>query len=169
LTRHNPAAAIIGYNLAIALSSGQTMKKILLSLLAVFLIIEEWLWDLLTAFGRFLFHWLDLDQFEQWLRQTNPTMALVAFTIPLLIVTPINLLAFGLIAKGLILQGILMEVLAKLLGTLLVARVFALTKPQLLTFSFLMTVYTTITRWLNWAHHKVIETPIYRWVKQLRA
>jgi len=75
------------------------MKKILLSLLAIFLIIEEWLWDVLTAFGRSLFHWLDLDRFEQWLRQTSPVMALVAFTIPLLIVTPINLIAFGLIAK----------------------------------------------------------------------
>jgi hypothetical protein len=155
--------------LAVALSSGQTMKKILLSLLAIFLIIEEWLWDILTAFGRSLFHWLDLDRFEQWLRQTSPAMALVAFTIPLLIVTPINLVAFGLIAKGLIVQGILVEVLAKLLGTLLVARVFALTKPQLLTFAFLMTVYTTITRWLNWAHLKVTETSVYRWMRQLRA
>jgi len=144
------------------------MKKFLLSLLAVFLIIEEWLWDLLTAFGRSLFHWLNLEQFEQWLRQTDPTMALVAFSIPILIVTPINLAAFGLIAKGFILQGILTELLAKILGTLLVARVFALTKPQLLTFAFLNIIYTTIIRWLQWAHSKVTETAVYRWMKQLR-
>jgi len=145
------------------------MKKILLSLLAIFLIIEEWLWDLLTAFGRSLFHWLNLEQFEQWLRLTNPTMALVAFSIPILIVAPINVVAFVLIAKGMILQGILTEVLAKLLGTLLVARVFALTKPQLLTFAFLSIIYTTITRWLHWAHDKVTETTVYQWMKQFRA
>jgi hypothetical protein len=145
------------------------MKKFLLSLLAVFLIIEEWLWDLLTAFGRTLFHWLNLEQVEQWFRQTEPTMALVAFSIPILIVTPINLAAFGLIAKGFILQGILTELLAKILGTLLVARVFALTKPQLLTFVFLNITYTTITGWLQWAHSKVTETAVYRWMKQLRA
>ncbi|MDO9270971.1 MAG: hypothetical protein Q7T96_17845 [Methylobacter sp.] len=144
------------------------MKKILLSFLAIFLIIEEWLWDLLTAFGRSLSQWLNLQQFEQWLSQTTATMALVAFGIPILIVTPINLAAFGLLAKGLILQGILVEVLAKLLGTLLVARVFALTKPQLLTFTFLRVIYTTITGWLQWAHAKVTETGIYRWAKQLR-
>jgi len=144
------------------------MKKILLSLLAIFLIIEEWLWDLLTALGRSLFQWLKLDQFEQWLRQTTAPMALVVFSIPLLIVTPFNLVALGLIAKGLFLQGILMEVLAKLLGTLLVARVFALTKPQLLTFALLMIIYTTITRWLHWAYDKVTETTVYRWMKQLR-
>ncbi|EGW21298.1 hypothetical protein [Methylobacter tundripaludum] len=144
------------------------MKKTLLSLLAIFLIIEEWLWDLLTAFGRSLSQWLNLQQFEQWLSQTTATMALVAFSIPILIVTPINLAAFGLLAKGLILQGILMEVLAKLLGTLLVARVFALTKPQLLTFTFLRITYTTVTRWLQWAHAKVTETAVYRWAKQLK-
>lgn len=144
------------------------MKKTLLSLLAIFLIIEEWLWDLLTAFGRALSQRLNLQQFEQWLSQTTATMALVAFSIPILIVTPINLAAFGLLAKGLILQGILVEVLAKLLGTLLVARVFALTKPQLLTFAFLRITYTTITGWLQWAHAKVTETTFYRWAKQLK-
>lgn len=144
------------------------MKKTLLSILAIFLIIEEWLWDLLTAFGRLLSQWLNLQKFEQWLSQTTANMALVAFTIPVLVVTPINLAAFWLLAQGLILQGILLEVLAKLLGTLLIARVFALTKPQLLTFAFLRITYTTITRWLQWAHAKVTETTIYRLAKQLK-
>jgi hypothetical protein len=142
------------------------MKKFLLSFLAIVLIIEEWLWDLLTAFGRLLFQWLNLEQFEQRLSQTTANMALVALGIPILIVTLINLMAFGLIAKGLILQGILTEVLAKLVGTLLVARVFALTKAQLLTFAFLRVTYTTIIYWLQWAHQKIIDTEIYRWAKQ---
>lgn len=142
------------------------MKKILLSLLAIFLLIEEWLWDSLTAFGRSLSQCLHLEQFEQWLSRTTAAMALVAFIIPLLIVTPINLIAFKLLANGLILQSLLMEVLAKLLGTLLVARVFALAKPQLLTFTFLRITYTTITRWLQWAHQKIAETALYRWAKR---
>ena len=145
------------------------MKKLLLSLLAIFLIIEEWLWDLLTAFGDSLARWLNLESFEQWLSKTSPAMALVALSIPILIVTPVNLAALVLLANGLILQGILMEVLAKLLGTLLIARVFALTKPQLLTFSFLNLIYTAITRWLQWAHQKITETAVYRWTKQLKA
>ena len=144
------------------------MKKFLLSFLAIFLIIEEWLWDELTAFGHKLIQWLNLEQFEQWLRQTGRVTALVAFSIPILIVAPINLVAFELLVNGLILQSVLMEVLAKLIGTLLVARVFALTKPQLLTFSFLSIIYSTIIRWLHWAHEKITETTIYRWAKQLK-
>ena len=144
------------------------MKNLLLSFLAILLIIEEWLWDLLTAFGHKLVQWFHLEQIEQWLRRTSPIMTLEAFSIPILIVAPINLVGVGLLANSLILQGILMEVLAKLLGTLLVARVFALTKPQLLTFALLMFIYTTITHWLHWAHEKIIETTVYRCTKQLK-
>ena len=145
------------------------MKKILLSFLAIILIIEEWLWDLLSALGHALIQWLRLERVELWLTQTTPTMALVAFSIPILIVLPINLLAIGLLAHGLILQGIGVELLAKLLGTVLIARVFTLTKPQLLTFNVLRIVYTTITGWLQWAHQKVVETPVYRWAKRVKA
>ncbi len=145
------------------------MKKFLLSLLAIILIFEEWLWELLTVIGHSLIRWLNLEAFEQWLSQTSRTMALVTFTIPLLIVMPINLVAFILLANGLIMQGILLELLAKLLGTLLVARVFALTKPQLMTFTFLRVVYTTINGWLQWAHQKITDTSIYRWSKQFKA
>jgi hypothetical protein len=145
------------------------MKKILLSLLAIILIIEEWLWDILTALGHSLIQWLRLERVELWLTQTSPTMALVAFSIPILIVLPINLVAIGLLAHGLILEGIGVELLAKLLGTVLIARVFALTKPQLLTFNFLRVVYTTIMAWLQWAHQKVVETQVYRWGQHFKA
>lgn len=147
----------------------KTMKKLLLSLLAILLIFEEWLWDGLSFFGHWLIAHLHLKGVEQWLSQTSPIVALIAFSIPLLIVTPINLIAIGLLAHGLILQGIALEIVAKLLGTVLIARVFALTKPQLLTFSFIRFIYNTITRWLYWAHEKVVQTSIYQWSKRLKA
>lgn len=144
------------------------MKSILFSILAIILIIEEWIWDGLTVLGRSLARLLNLESFEQWLSQVSPTIALLAFSIPIMIVTPINIAAFALLAHGLILQGIILELLAKLLGTVLIARVFALTKTQLLTFTFILVIYTTITKWLQWAHHKVAETPIYTWSKQFK-
>jgi len=144
------------------------MKKILLAGLAILLIIEEWLWDGLNALGHKLIKWLRLESFEYWLSQRTPYQALLAFSIPLMIVTPLNIIAISLLARGMILQGLLMEVLVKLLATLLVARVFALTKPQLLSFSFLHKLYLTITQWLKWAHDKVVDAPIYIWAKQFK-
>jgi hypothetical protein len=70
-----------------------------------------------TVFGHKLIQWLNLEQFEQWLRQASPLMALVA-------------------------------------------RVFVLTQSLLLTFAFLNLIYTTIIRWLHWAHDKVTETTV---------
>lgn len=144
------------------------MKKILLSILAVILIIEEWLWDGLSAFGHFLIGLLRLDDFERWLTQVSPNVALVAIIVPVLIVTPINLFALGLLAHGLILQGILLEIVAKLLGTLLVSRVFTLTKNQLLSFRLLAVIYLTIMHWLNWAHQKITDTTVYKLAKALK-
>lgn len=144
------------------------MKKIFLAGLALLLIIEEWLWDGLNVLGHWLIKWTRLESFECWLSQRTPNQALIAFSIPLMIVTPLNIIAISLLARGLILQGLLMEVLVKLLATLLVARVFTLTKPQLLSFSFLHRLYLTITQWLKWAHDKVVDAPIYIWAKQFK-
>jgi hypothetical protein len=144
------------------------MKKLLLSLLAILLIIEEWLWDALSALGHCLVYYLGLAKFELWLTQRSPYQALVAISIPILVVTPINVAAFWLLANGLILQGIGLEILAKLLGTLFVARFFTLTKQQLLTFRLIAWVYNTITYWLHWAHEKITETAVYQWAKAIK-
>jgi hypothetical protein len=145
------------------------MNKLLLTLLAILLIIEEWLWDFLSACGHYLASLLRLENFERWLSQTSPPVALLAFMIPVMIVTPINLAAFWLLLHGLLLQGILLEIFAKLLGTLMVARVFSLTKPQLLTFALIAVVYHTIMGWLRWAHAKVVETAIYQLSRKWKA
>ena len=144
------------------------MKKMLLSLLAVILIIEEWLWDLLSALGHFLTRLLKLESVERWLSQTSPRIALLAFMIPVIIVTPINIAAIWLLLHGLLVEGILLEISAKLIGTLLVARVFTLTKSQLMTFGLIAAIYKTISNWLGWAHAKIAETAIYKVSKLIK-
>lgn len=150
-------------------SSLPIMKKNLLSLLAILLIIEEWLWHALSACGHYLVIVLRLQSFERWLTQTPPNTALLAFLIPVGLVTPINLAAIWLMLQGLLLQGLLLEIFAKLLGTLLVARVFALTKPQLLSFTFINVIYTTISAWLQWAHARIVDTDVYRNASRVKA
>jgi hypothetical protein len=147
----------------------KSMKKSLLSLLAIILIIEEWLWDALSALGHFLACHLGFARFEQWLLQSSPYQALCAISIPILLVTPINITAFWLLANGLILQGIALEIAAKLFGTLFIAHFFTLTKKQLLTFRLLAWIYHTVSYWLSWAHERIIETTVYRWAKKIKA
>jgi hypothetical protein len=144
------------------------MKKLLLSIFAIILIIEEWLWDSLSAFGHCLAYYLGLARFENWLAQTTPYQSLIAISIPIIIVTPLNIAAFWLLANGLILQGIALEITAKLLGTVFIARFFSLTKSQLLTFRLIAWLYHTITFWLRWAHEKITETWVYQWAKKIK-
>lgn len=145
------------------------LKKLLLSLFAVVLIIEEWLWEILTRLGARLARLLHLQKFEAWLARCPPHLALLAFIIPVLAVAPINLLGFVLMAYGKILHGVLVEIGAKLLGTLLVARVFKLTKPQLLTFRWFQILYEKITGWLAWAHARLAATTAYRTASAIKA
>lgn len=145
-----------------------TMQKILLSLLALLLILEEWLWDVLSLIGHYLIRLLNWEAYEQWLIQSSPRQALLVFLLPVALVTPLNLLAFGLMAHGLLVQGVLLELLAKLLGTLVISRIFTLTKPQLLTYRLLNRIYSTIKRWLHWAHHKVVATAVYQRAQALK-
>lgn len=145
------------------------LKRFLLGFLAILLIFEEWLWDALTTLGRLLSRWLRLERFERWLQEAPPLTAAVAFAIPLLAVAPLNLAALWMIANGMILRGVVLEIIAKLLGTLFVARVFALTRRQLMAFRWFAWLYTTVSGWLTWAHEMVASTRVYRWAKIWKA
>lgn len=138
------------------------LKKLLLPVVAIIVIFEEWLWDLLTAIGQWMSALLHLDRFDYWLMQAKPNTALFAFFIPLLVVTPFNILAVFLLSHGAFIQGVLLEIIIKLVGTLLIARVFRLTKNALLTFTWFAWLYNTITGLLQWAHDLIHTTAIYR-------
>lgn len=146
----------------------QKLKRVLLSILAVVLIIEEWLWDVLTYAGAHISRLLHLEAFDRWLVHCSPGMALLAFLIPIVLVAPINLLGLVLLWHGLFLRGLMVEIFAKLLGTLLLARVFKLTKSQLLTFRWLSYVYFKVLGWLTWAHTSVVNTAVYRFSQQMK-
>jgi hypothetical protein len=83
-------------------------------------------------------------------------------------VTPINLFALFLLAQGLWIHGIILEIVAKLFGTLFVARFFKLAKPQLLTFIWIAWLNRKIGFCLHWAHQKVSQTQIYQSLKKLK-
>ncbi|CAG0940471.1 hypothetical protein BROC_01032 [Candidatus Brocadiaceae bacterium] len=134
----------------------------ILSILAIFVLFEEWLWDVLATIALWLSYLLHLKRFDAWLSALNPIPALFAFFIPLIIITPFNLLAIFLLTHGLIIQGVILELIIKLIGTLLIARVFRLTKPALLTFNWFLVIYNTITHLLTWAHDIIHQTAIYQ-------
>ena len=82
------------------------LKKLLLTMLAIFFIFEEWLWDMLTAAGQWLASVFNLARFDEQLASASPLQALLVFLIPLALVTPFNIFALFLITHGGLVEGI---------------------------------------------------------------
>jgi hypothetical protein len=137
------------------------MKKILFNALAVLLLIEEWLWDVLVKLGTRLSVLLHLLKFDHWLLTASPPIAMTAFLMPILLIAPVKLIAFWLIANGHLFKGIGLLLATKLCATLLISHIFSLTRDKLMTFTWFAFLYTTINCWLEWAHGRLRETEIY--------
>lgn len=145
------------------------IKNLLLSIFAILVILEEWLWDALALAGQWFSRVFHLEKFDAWLSNATPNQALLTFLIPLIIATPFNILAVVLFAHGAILQGLFVEIGVKLFSTLLIARIFRLVKTALLTFGWFAKIYNTITGVLHWAHDVIRNTAIYQFSVKFKA
>lgn len=116
----------------------------LLVVAGVVLLVEEALWKLsglLALLGRLpIFHAM-----EEWIRRVPPWGALALFGIPSVGLAPIKFLALYWMAGGHPMLGIGTIITAKVTGTAVVARLFQLTQPQLLTIG-----------WFRWSYEKVM-------------
>jgi hypothetical protein len=144
------------------------MKKPLLTALALILIFEEWLWDILTLLNRKLTEKLGLDRFDRWLTQISPGTALLTLGLPVVLLFPVHIEILRLMAQGQFAQALGLEVIVKLISTLLIARIFTTARAQLMTFRLIAWVYNTVMRWLRWAHDRIVDTAVYRIAQRLK-
>src|SRR5258708_8672118 len=110
-------------------------------LAALWIFLEEWIWDAMQACMAWIGRLPGVRWCEARIARLPPYAALVAFLIPGAILVPFKLLAFWLIARGHVLLGLQVFVIAKIVGTAFLARIFALTNPALLTLPSLSRFY----------------------------
>lgn len=108
------------------------LRSVLLPLAALVLAFEEWGWRPLVAWAARMAQWPPLSRLEHRLRQATPGWALASFVAPSLLLFPVKVLALWLIHLGHAGTGVLVIVLAKLLGTAVIGRIFVVTEPQLM-------------------------------------
>jgi hypothetical protein len=123
-------------------------------LVVLVILFEEWGWEplarLAARLGELpLFGWL-----ERKAAGLSPYAALVAFGVPALALLPVKLLALYAIGRGWPWLGLSVVVLAKLLGTAVVARLYQLTRPALLSLPWFARWHT---RWVTWKRAVVTE------------
>lgn len=105
-------------------------------LAALWILIEEWLWEGLKRCMQWLGRLPIVRGLEARIAGAGPKTAMALFVIPWLLLLPAKLVAFWLMGTGHAGAGLLVFVAAKLLGTALLARLFTLTKPALLTIAW---------------------------------
>ena len=110
-------------------------------LLAMLILFEEWGWEPLQRMLARIGRWPGLRWIEGCVRRLPPWAAVILFAAPAALLLPIKLLALWAIGRGHVVLGMLVIVVAKIVGTAVVARLFTLTQPALMQL-----------RWFAWAH-----------------
>ena len=116
-------------------------------LLALIIVFEEWGWRPLADFVARLTRYKLWARLELGIARLPPTLALLAFALPTLLLLPLKFLALFLIARGQLLLASLLFIAAKLVATALIARLFELTQPALMQIGWFAWAHDTIMPW----------------------
>ncbi len=135
-------------------------------LLALWIFLEEWVWDAILAFMAWLGKLPPIHWAETQIAKLPPYAALIAFIIPGAILLPLKIAAVWLIAHGHSVYGLWVFVIAKIIGTAFLARIFSLTKPALLTIGWFNRAYLAITGFKERIYAYVRALPAYQGVRE---
>jgi hypothetical protein len=122
---------------------------------AVLFLWEEvlWLWlgrgmERIGKFG-------PVARIETAVRKLSPYAALAIFLVPLALTYPPKFVALWLMATGHFWAGTILLALLEVVAAALLARVYTLCKPALLTLGWFAWGEALVKRWSGWAHHRL--------------
>ncbi len=122
----------------------------------------EWMWEplarLMARFGQLP----GLRRIEGWIAGAPRYAALLCFLIPGAVLLPFKVAGLYFIAHGAALFGLLTFLAAKVVGTALVARIFALTKPRLLQIGWFARAYGDLIAFRERIFAILHAHPLYR-------
>ena len=146
------------------------LKKILAApfvlLAAVIVLLEDWLWDDLLWLASWLGRLPVLRQIEAFIAALPPYGALAVFAAPSLLLVPVKLIGLWFLAHGQAALGVLTAVVAKIVGTALVARIYTLTAPKLLRIAWFARLHARFTQFKARVYTKLRATRTYQFVHQ---
>ena len=146
-------------------SMEQRLKRLLTTpfiiLAALLLWFWEWMWEPLEHFMAMIGRWPVLRLVEVRIAGAPRYVALACFIIPGAVLLPFKLLGLYFIGHGAAFLGISTFLAAKVVGTALVARIFALTKPQLMEIGWFARAYAAVVRFKDYIFDTLHQHPAY--------
>lgn len=146
----------------------RALKGILGWLLALVILFEEWGWEPLQRALAHIGQLPGLRWMERWIARLPPYAALAIFLVPSALLLPIKLLALWFISRSWVVMGTLVIVAAKIVGTAVVARLFTLTQPALMTLPWFARLYTRWSAWKAALLERVRASRPWRLARQMR-
>ena len=141
----------------------------LVYLAALILLFENWLWDLGLRLVRRVVAWPPLRSLERRIVALPPYAALGVFVLPAVLLLPVKILALMAIASGHLFAGLAVIIAAKIGGAALVARLYVLTLPTLLTLAWFALWHGRFMDWKNDWVGRLKASTAYRRVSRLSA
>jgi len=130
------------------------LRGLMAWLLALVIVFEEWGWEPLQRALAWVGRLPGLRWIENRVRSLPPYGALAVFLVPTAMLLPVKLLAVWFIGQGHLLCGTLVILGAKLIGTAVVARLFALTQPALMQLAWFAQLFA---RWHAWKEALLVQ------------
>ncbi len=150
-----------------------TLQKLLRALAAIVLVpvllFEEWGWEPLAAQVSKLARLPLWAKLEDRVKNLPPWGAVMVFFLPVVMLFPIKLGALFLFGRSHYASGFVLLAGAKLVGTAIVARLFQLVKPTLLTIGWFGRWYPRWTGWKDQVLDRVRMSAPWRTVRALKA
>ena len=138
-------------------------------LLALVVLFEEWGWRPLAQMLGQLRRLALVARLEDWIGTLPPYGALAVFAGPSVLLLPLKLIGLYLIAHGHKLSAIGLIAFAKIVGTAIVARLFLLTRPQLMRIDWFARVYNLIVPWKERLFAQIRASWAWRYGRMLKA
>ena len=136
--------------------------------LALWLWLEDWLWEPLSRVMHDIGALPVLRQLETLIRRAPPWLALACYGLPILVLLPFKFAGLWLFAKGHYLSGGGVFFGAKIVGTAIAARIFALTRDTLLQLAWFARLYARFIALREYVFCRVRRTWTWRLIRQLR-
>lgn len=141
------------------------LRAIFVFLAALLILFEEWLWAPLQRFMQAFGQRPLIRRLAQGIQQLPPYGAVTIFLLPGMVLLPFKLGGLWLLSQGHPLLGVSIFLLAKIVGTALVAWLFGLTKTTLLQIGWFRRGYGQVVHIRDLAHHWIHQQALYHAIK----
>jgi hypothetical protein len=134
----------------------------LVPLAAAIVFIEQTLIRLLNAGMETLARWTPIARFEGWLVRQPPWVAFLSFVAPSILILPIKLSALMFVAHRKFGMAIAAVIIGKILATAIVARLYRILRPTLMTIGWFAAADTWFFHWRDQAYAFVRSLPAWQ-------